>query len=291
MNVGKCGICSLMVVFVMLVSSSIAGAASGQAPEQKKHDQKKLDRRIDWGISIQDYKWSEYLENGSKLLEETGFFYTLAFDFESLGKYAGWRKYVGWRSGVNLFLGQVDYDGQTWSKLPVKTDVLYIGTKMYLDAVPTYRFDFGLRVKGFAGIGGRWWLRDLDDTKTGAGDSVKGSKEWWWCVYGRLGTGADYSILRDLDIFTEVGVKIPITARNNANLYVKGASRARLEPEQDISAFGDIGIRWKELAVKFSYDSLRFDRSDKVTAGTLELYQPKSKADIYSLEVSWSKRF
>jgi len=256
-NVGKCGICSLMVVFVMLVSSGISGAASGQAPEQKKHDQKKIDRRFDWGISIQDYKWSEYLENGSKLLEETGLLYTLAFDFESLGKYAGWRKYVGWRSGVNLFLGQVDYDGQTWSKLPVKTDVLYIGTKMYLDAVPTYRFDFGLRVKGFAGIGGRWWLRDLDDTKT----------------------------------FTEVGVKIPITARNNANLYVKGASRARLEPEQDISAFGDIGIRWKELAVKFSYNSLRFDRSDKVTAGTLELYQPKSKADIYSLEVSWSKRF
>ena len=285
MNARKCGICALSIVFVMLISCGISGAASGQNAQQKKHGQEKVDRRIDLGISIQDYKWAEYSEDGSKLLEETGFRYTLAFDFESLNKY------VGWRNGVNLFLGQVDYKGQTWSELPVKTDVLYIGTKIYLDAVPNYRFDSGLLLKVFSGIGGEWWFRDLDDTQTKAGDPVSGSEEWWWCVYGRLGTGVEYSILKDLDIFTEVGVKIPITARNNANLYIKDAPRARLEPNQDISAFGDIGIRWKHLAVKFAYDSLRFDRSDKVTSGTLELFQPKSKADIYSLEVYWSKRF
>ncbi|MGB9499606.1 MAG: hypothetical protein ACKVE4_07605 [Dissulfuribacterales bacterium] len=127
MIIRKCGICVFVIVFVMLVSSCISGAASGQNAEQKKHY-----RRIDLGISIQDYKWAEYSEDGSKLLEETGFRYTLAFDFESLNKY------VGWRNGVNLFLGQVDYKGQAWSELPVKTDVLYIGTKIYLDAVPIF---------------------------------------------------------------------------------------------------------------------------------------------------------
>lgn len=268
------------MVFVMLMSAGISGAAPGQKSEQKKKD-----RRVEWGISIQDYKWAEYSEDGSKLLEETGFLYTLAYDFESLNKY------IGWRNGADLFFGQVDYDGQTWTEIPVKTDVLYIGTKMYLDAVPNYRLDSGLLLKAFIGIGGEWWFRDIDDTRTEMGDPVKGSEEWWWCVYGRLGAGAKYPVSKELDIFTEAGVKIPVYARNDANLFVIGAPSARLEPDQDISVFGNIGIRWKQLAVKFAYDSLRFDRSDKVTSGTFELYQPKSEADIYSLEVNWSIRF
>jgi hypothetical protein len=279
------GICVFIIVVFMFISTGIVRAEPDQMTGPVKPGQKKADRRVDWGIWIQDYKWAEYSEDGSKLLEETGFLYTLAYDFEGLDKY------IGLRNGVNLFFGQVDYDGQTWSGIPVKTDVLYIGTKMYLDAVPNYRLDSGLLLKAFIGIGGRWWFRDIDDTRTEAGEPVRGSEEWWWCVYGRLGAGTEYPVSRELDIFTEAGVKMPVYARNDANLYVIGAPSASLEPDQDISVFGNIGIRWKQLAVKFAYDSLRFDRSDKVTSGTFELYQPKSKADIYSLEVYWSRRF
>ena len=81
---------------------------------------------------------------------------------------------IGWRSGVDLFFGDVDYDGRTWTNLPVKTDVLYFGTRLFCDAVPGYRFESGLFLKSFTGLGGEFWLRNLDDTKTSNGDSVAG---------------------------------------------------------------------------------------------------------------------
>ena len=151
-------------------------------------------RRLNFGLLLQDYKWAEYADNGNKLLEESGNIYSLAFDFESEKMMINM---IGWRSGVNLFFGEVDYDGQTWTELPVKTDVLYIGTKLFCDAVLEYRLKYGLMLKPFAGLGGEFWLRDLDDTKTSDGDPVRGAEEWWGCVYGRIGFGAEYPVARE----------------------------------------------------------------------------------------------
>lgn len=295
MNIKTFGKCILIIVVFMFMSTSILRAESDPAPDPnkpgtnkpgaQKPGAQKTDRRIDFGVRIEDYKWAEFSDDGDKLLEEAGFLYTIAYDLEVLNKL------IGWRNGGSLFLGQVDYDGQTWKGLPVKTDVLYIGTKIYLDAVPNYRFDSGLLVKGFIGIGGRWWFRDIDSTRTATGAPVSGSEEWWWCVFGRLGAGVEYPVSKELEIFTEAGLKVPIYARNYANFFVTNSPSASLEPDQEVSAFGNIGLRWKNVSVKFAYDSLRFGRSDKVDSGTFELYQPKSKADIYSLEVSWSRRF
>ncbi len=242
-------------------------------------------RRVDFGIQVQDYKWKEYADDGNKLLEETGNLYGLTCDFEST------KKNLGWRSGINLFLGEVDYNGRTWTDIPVTTDVLYAGTKLFIDAVPGYRFDSGLWLKSFAGLGGEFWLRDLDDTKTPGGDPVNGGREWWGCIYGRMGLGAEYPVAEEVVIFAEGGIKLPIYARNEVDFYVSGSSSAGLEPEQDFSGFGHIGLRWKQWGAKVSYDSLRFDRSDAVSSGLFNLYQPESQADVYSVVVFWSKAF
>jgi hypothetical protein len=242
-------------------------------------------RRVDFGIQIQDYKWKEYADNGNQLLAETGNFYGLTCDLEST------KNIVGWRSGMNLFFGEVDYSGRTWTDIPVTTDVLYVGTKLYVDAVPGFRFDSGLWLKAFAGLGGEFWLRDLDDTKTADGDSVNGAREWWGCLYGRMGLGVEYPVAEEVVIFAEGGVKLPIYARNEANFFVSGSPSAGLEPEMDFSGFGNVGLRWKQWGAKVSYDALRFDRSDVVSSGMVSLYQPESQADVYSIETFWSKTF
>ena len=269
----KCGKILPVIICAIFIFVKSTGAETSQKP----------DRRLDVGIWIHDYKWTEYADNGNKLLEEAGNLYGVTCDMEST------KNIVGWRSGINLFFGQVDYDGQTWTDLPVKTDVLYVGTKIYADVVPGYRLDSGLWLKSFAGLGGEFWLRDLDDTKTSAGDPVKGAREWWGCVYGRLGFGAEYPLTQEIGIFTEAGLKLPIYARNEAKFLVSGSPSADLEPEQDFSGFGNIGLRWKQWGARVSYDALRFDRSDVVSSGMFDLYQPKSKSDVYSVEVFWSK--
>ncbi len=242
-------------------------------------------RRVDFGLQVQDYKWAEYDYHGNKLLEESGNRYGLTCDFEFI------KNIISWRFGGNFFLGEVDYDGQTWTGLPVKTDVLYAGTKIYGDIVPGYRLNCGLWLKSFIGLGGEFWLRDLNDTKTDAGDPVQGSREWWGSLYGRMGLGAEYPVTENIRIFSEAGVKLPVYARNEANFFVSGNPSVGLEPKQDFSGFGNLGLRWKQWGAKVSYDSLRFDRSDAVSSGMYDLYQPESKSDVYSIEVFWSKGF
>ncbi len=271
----KCGTILLLIVFIVLLPLIAVGAEPSQ----------KSDFRADFGILIHDYKWAEYADDGPELLEETGNLYGLSCDIESL------KNRIGWRMGGNFFLGQVDYKGQTWTNIPVTTDVWYAGAEVYADVVPGYRFDSGLWLKSFAGVGTRFWLRDLQDTRTGAGNPVSGAEEWWGCVYGRLGLGAEYPVTEEFGIFAEGGVKVPVYARNEANFFVSGNPGAGLEPAQDFSGFGSIGVRWKQWGAKLSYDSLRFDRSDAVSSGMYELYQPRSEADIYRAEVFWSKGF
>lgn len=243
------------------------------------------DRRMDLGLWIQDYKWAEYGDDGGRLLEETGNLFGLSAD------YASNRKKIGWRGGARFFLGEVDYDGQTWSKIPVTTDVFYFGVKGYADVVPAHQLNMGLWLNPFIGLGSEVWLRDLDDTRTPDGARVNGAREWWGCVYGRMGLGLEYPVTEDIRLFAEAGIKLPIYARNEADFHLSGDPGGGLEPEMDFSGFGSIGYRWKQWGVKASYDSLRFDRSDVESAGQFNLYQPDSKSDIYSVEFFWSPKF
>jgi hypothetical protein len=271
----KCRKILLVIILAVLIPFDSMGAENSS----------KNKLRVDIGVLIQDYKWAEYTDNRNKVLEETGNLYGLTCDIEST------KNMIGWRTGIDFFIGQVDYDGRTWTDIPVKTDVLYVGTKFYVDVVPGYRLDSGLWLKSFAGLGGQLWLRDLDDTKTSDGHSVRGAREWWGCVYGRVGLGAEYPLTEALAVFIEAGLKLPIYARNEASFFASDSPGASLEPEQDFSGFGNIGFRWKQWGARVSYDAFRFDRSDAVSSGELNLYQPQSKSDVYSVEIFWSSGF
>ena len=81
-------------------------------------------RRAELGVAVQDFKWAEYGDRGNRVLEETGNLFGVFCDVESR------ERQIGWRCGGHFFFGQVDYDGQTWTNVPVTTDVLYIGSKI-----------------------------------------------------------------------------------------------------------------------------------------------------------------
>ena len=262
----------IFCIAVMAVFNGQALAESMQAPEI----------RADFGVSVSDFKWAEYSDAGNRLLQETGQIYGMDMDVVSLGRR------FGWQGGAEAFLGEVDYDGRTWSEVPVQTDVLYAGGAMYGDGVVCFRPVPGLMLKSFAGLGAKAWLRDLDDTQTAAGVPVQGAEEWWGCVYGRLGVGGNLVFCGDWEVFTSGGVKLPIYAGSEVDFQLSGSDWTGLEPEMTVSGFGDVGLRWRQLGIKLSCDFLRFDRSDSVSAGRYNLYQPESKADVYKAELFWS---
>jgi len=261
----------IFCIAVMVAFNGKAIAEPTQTPEI----------RADFGVSVSDFRWSEYSDAGNRVLEETGQVYGLDMDVASLGRR------FGWQGGAGAFLGEVDYDGRTWSGSPVETDVLYAGGTFYGDGVVCFRPVSGLVLKSFAGMGAQAWLRDLDDTQTEAGVPVQGAEEWWGCVFGRLGAGFQYGFLSDYELFASGGVKLPIYARNEVDFHLNGSDWTGLEPEMTVSGFGEAGLCWRQVGFKLSCDFLRFDRSHSVSAGTYNLYQPESKADVYTAELFW----
>lgn len=237
---------------------------------------------LEIGLSVADFTWREYKETGGRLLEETGLLYGLTADLTRLqGRF-------GWRGGLDVFFGEMGYDGQTWSQSPVKTDVLYAGAGGYADGVACFRPLSGLAITPFCGLGGKGWLRDLDDSRTAAGVPVQGAREWWGCLFGRLGAGGTLAVGREGEVFVSCGVKLPIYARNEADFQSSGARRVGLEPDMDVSGFGDAGFRWRRLGVKVSWDTFRFDPSKSVDAGPYNLYQPESRFEVYQATLFWS---
>jgi hypothetical protein len=265
----------LGTVFVIILIMSAAGQVAAESNPNPQ-------RRVQFGMEIQDYQWKEFDDNNIKLVDETGYLYGLTCDFDS------GRDILGWRSGISLFGGEVDYEGVTWSLAPVKTDAVYIGTQFYGDIVPNYRLECGLWLKTFAGIGFKGWLRDLDDTQTQEGVFVSGAEEWWWSVYGRMGAGASYPVSNTIELFSETGTKIPIYSINHADLYVLGSPSIDLKPEMRFSPFVDMGVRWNQFVAKISYDTLWFDKSDSESAsGDYVLHQPESEAEIITFSIAW----
>ena len=237
--------------------------------------------QTDLGISVQHFKWTEHGQDGLRLVEETGMLYGLT-------QALAYRKGIfGWRQGAALFFGEVDYDGYTWGLEPIQTDAVYIGADAFFDLEPAYQWSSGFMVKGFGGLGGRLWLRDLDGTRTELGTRVAGVEEWWWSIYGRAGVGLAFPLGSFGRISAESGVKLPIYSRNEANFFVPGSDSVDLEPEMRVSPFVKVGWQWKSIRVQAFYDTFRFNPSDRVKSGNYEIYQPESDADMIGLEGSW----
>lgn len=268
-------------IWLALFISGLLMPAPGFAEANSESDR----YQSDLGVTLQHFKWSEYNDNGVQLVEETGFLYGLSQEL-------AYRQGIfGWRQGAAIFFGEVDYEGYTWSLEPIQTDVTYIGGSAFFDIEPGYQWPSGLLVKGIAGLGGRLWLRDLDNTRTELGTRVAGAEEWWWTICGRAGAGAVYPIAGLGRLFMTAGIKWPIYTRNNATFFVQASPDVDLEPEPDFSPFVHAGWRWQKIKFRFFYESLRFKASDRVESGGYDLYQPESEADMIGADLSWSFHF
>lgn len=240
---------------------------------------------------VASHTWKEF-DSGAQLLRESG----PLFGVGAATKIAIYRKSLLMKTKVELFGGLIDYNGQTTdvnpalSGLPVKTDVTYFGLKLENDI--GWRFRLGkASVEPFAGIGYRWWLRDLHDSSTVAssGNAVKvrGTTEEWQTLYARLGTHADCEIGKDLWIFAEGGAKYPFLNRNTADIASDGTVTVR--PGQEWSAFAEIGIRYKWLRPSFFYEGFGFSQSSTVlttfNGQPVGMFQPKTKADMLGVNL------
>jgi hypothetical protein len=271
---------SIITLVVAMLASQAAAAEFGGI------------RELFIGPSISYFHWQESVA-GQKILTEQGPMYgvdgTIALDLLKTER-AGT---LTLREKVGIFGGLVYYDGRTQapSNLPVKTDVIYVGVKEELAlgwAIP-----FGdNRLEPFAGLGYRWWMRDLQDSTANNGTSnvkVNGGTEVWESAYTKVGAALSVPLTRDWRIFVEGGGKYSFY--NSSYSDIAGVGDTTLRPEPRWSAFGELGARSGKLRTAVFYEGYRTGQSSLVRiSSTMGVFQPKSYEDVVGVSFSYCFR-
>jgi len=230
---------------------------------------------------VEYFTWEEFA--GKRLLKETGQLYGIGaaatFDLSN--------KKLLLKVKGDLFGGVVDYDGlaqyinivlNTVTTVPMKTDVSYIGTRIETDLGWRFGSEKG-SLEPFAGLGYRWWNRDIHNGTDINGNAVSGYKEEWGSSYTRIGARFSAIQARDIRLFAEGGGKYPFYTTNTANSDT-------LKPKGAWSAFAELGMQYKWFRPSIFYEGFRFKESNSVpVGGGFVVFQPKSESDIYGINL------
>jgi hypothetical protein len=262
-----------LMTFLMLLLASPAFAGQSGLVEE-------------WSIlfpSFQYFTWEEFDSSGPRILKEEG----LLVGTGGTARLDLYDKKLMLKLKGELFGGDVHYNGQTLDGQPVKTDVIYFGTKAESDL--GWRFPIGSgSFEPFAGLGYRWWLRALQSSVTNNANQlpVNGSNEFWHSFYTRLGGRAAWSFTRDFTLFAEGGGKYPFYSENRADF--PGTDGVTVKPGSEWSAFGEIGVTYKRFRPTIYYEGFRFSQSNVVPIGNnTGVFQPKSDSDIFGINLNW----
>ena len=228
-------------------------------------------------LTIENFEWKEFNASGSQLLKESGPIYGIGISTRSENA-----NFITTKLKGELFSGSIDYDGQTQAGTSVKTDTDYYGFKIEGDIGKRYIVSEKSSLEPFAGLGYRWWSRDLITTS-----AAIGYEERWYSIYGRLGIRGDHIVSDQLKIFVEAGVKLPMYTENEADLTVLGLQKVTLEPGNEPSAFAETGLRWNRLKITLYYEGMRFSQSE-LDNRYRAFIQPESQADMYGVKIGMS---
>lgn len=271
----------LMAVLMLFFASPAFAGQSGLVEE--------------WSIlfpSFQYFTWEEFKPTSPRILKEEG----LLVGAGGTARLDLYDKKLMLKLKGELFGGNVHYNGHTQpdknsliSERPVKTDVIYFGTKAESDL--GWRSPIGpVAIEPFAGLGYRWWLRSLQSSSALDGNgnllAVGGGTEYWMTFYSRLGARAAWSFTKDITLFAEGGGKYPFYNENKADL--PGSGSVSIKPGREWSAFGEIGVTYKRFRPTIYYEGFRFSKSNVVPIGNnTGVFQPKSDSDIFGINLNW----
>jgi len=226
-------------------------------------------------FGAESFRWLEFDANGDRLLEESGPRYRVGADWS--WPFADRQFMLDVRGSV--YLGRVDYDGQACTLAgactPFQTDTDYTGAEVGATVVRRFGDTAGGQI--FAGGGIDSWRRDVK----GRG-SVRGAIEDWYVFYAVAGGGA-YRSSASSRIDARVGVKYPFYTEEFPDTY-----DVVLNPEGRPSLFARVSADFLEdgrprWGLGAYFDSYRWDQSDREQDGSVLVWQPESRQDVFGL--------
>jgi hypothetical protein len=182
-------------------------------------------------------------------------------------------------AGLDLFAGEVNYDGTRFDSRPFRSKTLYLGLKAETDVSANLLQPGSIRLEPFLGGGCRWWKRRLDNTD----EKLYGYDENWFSAYGYTGLRGAWQCTTNWSFSAEAAVILPVY--NYETVYLKvsqDSSHLSLNPGRRVTPTVNVGAGWKDYRMVIYYERLEFGESDVDESG---LYQPESKADIVGVKL------
>ncbi len=232
---------------------------------------------LDTYFNVESLSWKEFDNSGDQLLKESGPIFAVGYSVKLD------IKPITLKSKAELFGGRINYDGQTTgSSAPAskETDSDYLGVKIEVDSGWKFIINEKFSLEPFAGLGVRRWKRDIEST-----ESSIGQEETWRSIYTRIGVRGDRIYPDNLKSFFELGVNIPF---DNENEFEGPGYTATVEPGNKASFFAEAGLKWRLFKTTIFYEGMKFSKSNTVTVNNVQVWQPKSKADIFGINIGVS---
>jgi hypothetical protein len=240
---------------------------------------------------VESFRWEEF-DGDQRLLKETGPRLVVGFTLDNLTQGDQANPYS---VEARVYLGVVDYDGQTQSGVPLTTDVNYFGVNA--EVMSGLRLAGSMRMDLLGGLGVDTWTRDLQDGVTANGLVAQGYQENYFILYGKLGPGFLFQS-ETRRAYLQFGLKYPLYTYERAYLSNIGFdSDVDLSPGRQLSGYAKWQMNWgKEtdkprFGVSIYYDSFRFSASDSKTVsggGVLySVHQPESRMDVLGARLEY----
>jgi len=216
------------------------------------------------------FTWHEE-EAGTRLLEEEGPIGGLAGDL-----LLRFPNHMHFSLGGQVYSGSVDYDGSTQDGTPTETTVDYNGVRWHgllgFDVVP----QSALAVSPCLSIGGRAWIRDINDSPEG-----QGYEEEWLTIQGGAGLEIAAGNVTTCRFHARVMALYPLY--NNAQYDLSEfdmGNDIEVEPGRRLTFRGEAGIRIRHFFAAVHYEQLDFAPSDREPTRGGVVWQPRSEGTV-----------
>jgi len=223
-----------------------------------------------WYTRIDYFHWNERLD-GADFVNEDGPLVTLGYT----------RRTGPERFRIELFGGDVNYDGsgqfEDGTTDPLSSRTGYLGTRAEYDLL--LEPDWAPRLSFLAGVGTRFWIRDLRDGVSRSSYPVYGYQETWWTVYPYLGLETRRDPQEGLEFF--YGGRIGVTAVTYEHAT---AFDVALHPKPDLTGQLEGGLRSRHFHLSSFLEAMAW-RQSGVVRDTL---QPRSRMFTMGLKTGFS---
>lgn len=226
-------------------------------------------RESAWYTRIDYFHWNERLD-GADFVNEYGTLVTLGYENRvAIQRYRG-----------ELFGATMKYVGASQSPglpdVPLHSNTKYLGFRLEYELLIEPE---GLpQVSFFAGLGTRFWIRDMPDGFDDSGAPVSGYQETWWTIYPYIGIEKRRTHDEGIEFYYSARIgATPVTYQRVEDF------ETTLYPQCGLTGKLEAGVRGRRFLLSAYFEAMGWTQSDEVR-GSL---QPASSFTTVGFEAGY----